>query len=522
MAGSNVSGQIDKQFLLSVVLASFLVMAPYLGSSLRVSVIVALTLVLAGIVSRMFFSLAITLLVVASTIAFHVKTNWGMTYLDSRVEVALIAPAFEVIEYIHSYFSISDTLVLIGNLLSLFFCWRAVTRFRDRTLFLHTIAIVVLVPVVTMLLLTKHNRIGKLLPLQFVATTYDTFMRVDRVSNRQLGAQLEPAGEVCGDAIYDTVVVIVGEAALSDRMSVYGYPKPTTPFLESVDPFVFDAISPGNQTRFSIPMILTPANVSNFSTFYESPSVITRLKNCGYETHWFSNQGRAGRYETNTTTIAMEADHTHFINNLGWQEAGYDGQLVERLATQVSDDSGKRAIFVHLIGSHIGYSQRYPDEFALSPGVDMESHYDNSIFYTDHVLSEINRLFQGDDSLFVYLSDHGEVVSNEKFGHGHFPSYGEEFRIPLVVWSQHDERPAKLAESSAGRVINAESFDNLLTYLVGIENGANPSYSTTVFSIDPMNKMDHASLSDFVRPRALSAALRAASDNVSDPTRSID
>jgi len=507
---------------MSVVLASFLVLAPYLGANLKVSAIVALALVLTGMVSRVVFSLAIILLAFSSTIAFHVRTQWGMTYLDSRVEVALIAPAFEVAEYIHSYFTVADSLVVAGNLLALFFCWRAVMLFRNRTLVLHALSIVVLVPIVAIFLVSKMQRIGKLLPLQFAATTYDTFMRVDRLSNRQLSAQLAPTDEVCGDAIYETVVVIVGEAALRDRMSVYGYPKPTTPFLESVGPIAFDAISPGNQTRFSVPMMLTNANVANFATFYESPSVITRLNNCGFETHWFSNQGRAGRYETNITTIAMEADQTHFINNLGWQEAGYDGQLIAHLTTAVNSDAGKKAIFVHLIGSHVGYSQRYPKEFSLTPGIDMESHYDNSIYYTDHVLSEIHELFQGDDALFVYLSDHGEVVSNEKFGHGHYPSFGEEFRIPLVVWAQNDERAAKLAESSVGRVINAESFDSVLTYLVGIDEEARPSYSRTVFSIDPMNKMDHANLSDFVRPPNLSAAVHAGAHPVSDPMRSID
>ena len=76
--GSSVDRQINGHFLVSVVLASFLIMASYLGGNLKVS----------------------------------------------------------VIEYIYSYFSVSDTLVLTGNLLALFFCCCAVTRLRDRTLFL--------------------------------------------------------------------------------------------------------------------------------------------------------------------------------------------------------------------------------------------------------------------------------------------------------------------------------------------------------------------------------------------------
>ena len=407
MASLSLTRQGDRDFVVSLLLASFLAMAPYFGGNLRLSLILAVTLFLIGMVSRIAYSFTIILLVFISAIAIHVRAHWGMSFLDSRVEAALIAPGFEVVEYVYSYFALTDALVLACNILTLFFCFRAVGRFKDRSLLLHAVSVVVLVPVVTMLLVAKHHRIPGFLPVKFVTTTYETSERLNKVGSRHRVEQAASAGASCGTEPYDTVVVVLGEAVLKDRMSIYGYSRPTTPFLESIDPFVFDAISPGNQTRFSVPMMFTSATVSDFSRFYQSPSIITRLKNCGFDTYWISNQGRAGRYETNITTIAMEADHTVFINNLGWQQAGYDGEVVKHLAEVEDTGPGKRAIFVHLIGSHLAYDSRYPEDYALSPGVDVESHYDNSIFYTDHVLSEIYNTFRSDDLLFVYSSDHG-------------------------------------------------------------------------------------------------------------------
>ncbi len=477
----------DRDFVISLVLASFLAMAPYpyLGSGLKLYLVLSLALVLAGMISRVVFSSAIFLLVFISTITVHLKTNWGLSFLESRIEVALIAPGFEVAEYIRSYLGLTDALLLACNILSLFFCFRAVGRFKDRSLLLHTVSLAILVPIATTLLVAKPHRIPGFFPVKFVTITYETVLRLNKVGSRHIAGQTLEAGSSCGTGPHNTVVVVLGEAVLKDRMSIYGYSKPTTPFLESIDPFVFDAISPANQTRFSVPMLFTSATASDFAPFYHSPSIITRLKNCGFDTYWISNQGRAGRYETNITTIAMEADHTVFVNNLGYQQSGYDGDIVKQLVEVVDTGSAKRAIFVHLIGSHAAYDRRYPKDFALLSELDVDSHYDNSIYYTDHVLSEIYDTFRSDDLLFVYLSDHGEVVDNDEFGHGFYPSYRDEFRIPLIVWSKHEELPSKVMASSMGRVINAESFDHLLAYLLGLDKDAGLSYSGSVFSLDP-------------------------------------
>jgi glucan phosphoethanolaminetransferase (alkaline phosphatase superfamily) len=253
--------------------------------------------------------------------------------------------------------------------------------------------------------------------------------------------------------------------------------------------------------------MLTSATVSDFSRFYRSPSIVTHLKNCGFDTYWISNQGRAGRWETNVTTIAMEADHTVFVNSLPYQ-FGYDEKIIAQLGGTEKSRSRKRAFFVHLTGSHAEYQSRYPEALGLMSGVDVVSHYDNSIFYTDYVLSKIFDRFKNDELLFVYVSDHGEIVSNEKFGHGGDETYRDEYRIPLIVWSKHQKRLSTLMESTVGKVINTESFDNFLRYLLGMDRTARLSYSDTVIAVDPANTKNYSELNRFGERDMLQAAVQ--------------
>lgn len=487
----------DKRFLVSVVLAGMLLLAPYVSvfqRDYKLAAALAIVLICVGYISRFVYLLATLFLLTVTLFALHVRFHWGFSYLDSRAEAMILAPAYEVLEYMRAYFGFAEVLIFAYCFLTLTFIVRAAVAFGKRSCLLHALAVIALPIVVVLIASHRPGALANYPPVSVARIVYQTIERLNNLDERRRFRAAASAERECGDVGYDTVVVAIGEAALKDRMGIYGYEKQTTPFLASIEPAIFDAISPTNQTRYSIPMMLTGATATDFDAFYHSPSIISTLRECGYETFWISNQGKVGRFESNVTTIAMEADKEYFINNLGWQQAGYDGQVLGHLAEASSEPGGKRAFFVHLIGSHVDYRKRYPDDVLMSPAVDVESHYDNAVFYTDHVLSRMFEMFRDDRLLFVYVSDHGEVVSNEKFGHGNFPSFKDEFRIPLVVWSDERRRVAELQAASRGKVINAESFDRFLGYLLGVEDEVQLSFSPTVFSVTPENRMDYRQL----------------------------
>lgn len=71
-------------------------------------------------------------------------------------------------------------------------------------------------------------------------------------------------------------------------------------------------------------------------------------------------------------------------------------------------DNQKKFIVVHLVGSHHPYTS-YPPEYNLYGEDTVSDRYDNTIAYTDYVLSEIyKKLSVHQPELFIYASDHGE------------------------------------------------------------------------------------------------------------------
>ena len=76
--------------------------------------------------------------------------------------------------------------------------------------------------------------------------------------------------------------------------------------------------------------------------------------------------------------------------------------------------SGRQLIVVHLRGSHFDYAKRYPIDFAaFKPDADCDERnctinaYDNSILFTDYLLSRFIEDIKGREALLFYMADHG-------------------------------------------------------------------------------------------------------------------
>jgi len=191
---------------------------------------------------------------------------------------------------------------------------------------------------------------------------------------------------------YTKIVVVIGESANRDWMSVYGYSSPTTPFLERLlsastrgDGLAIRAIGPGNLTRVSLPLILSEASVQDNDKFYQTHSIVSLLRTCGYQTFWLSNQELMGSYTMNAYSIGEEADILRFTVSLVenyYHRSPYDEDVLRLLPQQAIDPDRKQAFFFHLIGSHVDYRKRYPSEYAFVPSPEnLEQAYVNTIYY---------------------------------------------------------------------------------------------------------------------------------------------
>jgi glucan phosphoethanolaminetransferase (alkaline phosphatase superfamily) len=316
-------------------------------------------------------------------------------------------------------------------------------------------------------------------------------------------------------------VVVVGETSRRIDWSLFGYPRATTPRLDAIknDLILFERVSSNaTNTILSVPLALTRATPATREVARSEKSIITLLKQAGFETFWISNQERSDALFNPISQIAIEADHVSFPGDIhsGERGDGFDSNLLTRLNGALASlrKDAKAVIFLHMEGSHFGYKERYPAAFSVfrrgqgapralpERAMQLVDEYDNSIYFTDHnIRGVIDRLaLCGCKAGMIFFSDHGERLfdnglTDSDFGHG-FPTVSrEEIDIPFLVWLSSVYRAANplLVEHLEA---NAQSPAELLNLFETI---------TDLTGVDYENRVAELSLfSDrFQSPRAL-------------------
>lgn len=250
-----------------------------------------------------------------------------------------------------------------------------------------------------------------------------------------------------------TVVLVIGESARRDRHSLYGYGVPTNPHLEQEKALIKipNAITLHPHTIASVPLILTGVDVAK--GVEQVPwSIVQYFKKAGFKTFWFSNQASLGDEDSLLGYYGKSSDRSEFLqvhsHSLPW---AHDGALLPLFKEALNEtiemneeknDNGKgklkdhkgeqkKFIVLHLQGSHYGFKRRYPSEFETFPDA-----YDNTVLYTDFILSEVIQSLKeqkGSSSALIYLSDHGILLNQCGKEFSHFDSK-ESYEIPYLFW----------------------------------------------------------------------------------------
>lgn len=270
-------------------------------------------------------------------------------------------------------------------------------------------------------------------------------------------------------------VLIIGETARGDHFHINGYERPTSPGIESLSNLVSfkDAVTGGTMTIISVPQLITRATPENYSLHTKEKSILSAFKEAGYYTAWISNQSKYGL----SGNIGMHVNDgdTSIYSGHGENETNFTGsydQTVLPILSNVINRHPTQNIFaiVHLIGSHWRYILRYPPSFSrftptsdrnrlnlINPTREMiVNEYDNSLVYTDHILTSIADTLDNPsiESAFLYVSDHGENL-NEKNDNTYFHSFKPDkytAGVPLFVWlnTTYAEKSKDLLENLRG------------------------------------------------------------------------
>jgi heptose-I-phosphate ethanolaminephosphotransferase len=256
----------------------------------------------------------------------------------------------------------------------------------------------------------------------------------------------DPAGS-------ETYVLVVGESARRPNFGLYGYGRDTTPLLSKTSNLLAfrDVVSQDAQTKVSVPLILTRGSIENLQRAAREKSIITLFHDVGFRTYWLSSQQR----EIAMAAISQYTDEADVVRFFERQHDIVLINAMREILTREGDRQQKRFFVLHTLGSHFNLTSRYPREFARYPDgigagikassvtnhVELINACDNSILYTDYVLSQLIDLLRerpGPNAM-LYVSDHGDNLRDDGrnlFGHAHNNEY--DLPIPLLFWYSDD------------------------------------------------------------------------------------
>jgi glucan phosphoethanolaminetransferase (alkaline phosphatase superfamily) len=268
-------------------------------------------------------------------------------------------------------------------------------------------------------------------------------------------------------------VMIVGESARRASWSVYGYSRPTTPYLNSLRSeaiFFGNAISDANLTEWAVPMLLTGMTPETLIVEKIRGNIFDLAREGGYSTAWLVNQDVGI-----SNTVGVTADRLENPIDVNATIDGrrtHDDVLLPAYERELAHGGAARFIGIHMMGSHWEYSRRYPAAFRrFGSGKDLGlfaifldgeannaavvDEYDNTVLYTDWFLQQIIERARSlkVPATVTFFPDHGEDLQlfDGQSGHG-APMYtAHAFEIPAFIWVNDAYRTAHPTQVEALR-----------------------------------------------------------------------
>ncbi|MGO2333465.1 phosphoethanolamine transferase CptA [Providencia sp.] len=258
-----------------------------------------------------------------------------------------------------------------------------------------------------------------------------------------------------------TFVLVIGESTSRDRMSLYGYQRPTTPELVQLaqdypaNLSVFnDVVTSRPYTIEALQQVLTFASQTEPELFNSRPSIMNMMKQAGFKTFWITNQQTMTERNTLLTAFSRQTDKQYYLNNdMAQSSRIYDDVVLEPFKEALADPAEKKFIVVHLLGTHMRYEFRYPEDKAIFTNKDSlipanlkddeikdYNAYDNAQHYNDYVVSSLIKDFDSskENGFLVFFSDHGEDVfdtpPHEMLGRSEGKPTKVMYNIPFLVW----------------------------------------------------------------------------------------
>lgn len=295
------------------------------------------------------------------------------------------------------------------------------------------------------------------------------------------------------EGLYKNIIIILGESLTPSHMSLFGYERETTSYLDSLKDdknFYFKkAVSGGVSTDIAVAFFMNGTyGTSAQKTIARGERCFFKLaKNNYYHTYFYSVQSQQQlRYITPYICPEFIEDYRALEQVAPYVEdtnSAPDKALLPALEEILKNDD-KKFIVLHMRGSHSPYSSRYSKQSKKFKNGDKRvDDYDNSVVEFDGFMKEAIKMIQPylKDTLLVYLSDHGEGVGEEGIW-GHGPLVYPSFVIPFMVYGNNGSEIGKMGFRNNEFITNF-NISLFIYQLMGIEATMEPHQVVPDFQV---------------------------------------
>lgn len=300
-----------------------------------------------------------------------------------------------------------------------------------------------------------------------------------------------------------TIILIIGESYNKHHSQLYGYKQETTPYQlqreQSRELFVFsDAVTPYNLTSEVFKNMFSLNNLAKNESWCEKPMFTNLFKKAGYQVSFLSNQFvlkqnrdvadfNGGMFLNDPYLSSLQFDIRNTVTHQ------YDEGLINDYRNLCCKKThSQRLIIFSLLGQHVKYSERFPPSFEHFRICDYKrkdlnkeqlqivADYDNATLYNDYVINKIIQLFEDEDAIIIYLSDHGDECYDQIMTSGRLHSDPltkdiviNEYQIVFWMWCSkkyHDHHPdiVKQIHRSIRKRFYSDDLSHVIIYLGGI------------------------------------------------------
>lgn len=284
-------------------------------------------------------------------------------------------------------------------------------------------------------------------------------------------------------------LIVAGETARSQNFSLNGYGVPTNPELAKKDIVNFTNVnSCGTATATSLPCMFSnyTRKEYSFDKGISTENLLDVLTYAGFNVEWWDNN-------TGDKAVAARVPFTSFTNSKDSEFCVpgecVDGIFVKQLKAYLPTIKQDTVLVLHQIGSHgPAYYLRYPEAFEkFKPACrtadflnctpqEVTNAYDNTIAYTDFVLSQTIDLLEAQQGLItslVYVSDHGESLGESGLylhGSPYFMAPEEQTKVPMILWMSDafKKQMAIVDQCLLAKADTQISHDNLFHSILGM------------------------------------------------------